>query len=126
MRRSSVLAFLAAAALVTVPAATVAQPAGDPTKGAQVFEDNCSGCHVLEGVGQGPSLIGVVGRRAGALPGFPYTDAIKAAGLTWTRANIDRFLTGPGKLVPGTAMQIVVPSEADRRNVIAYLASLRR
>jgi len=127
MRTNSVLTLLAGALLAAAPlAAALAQPAGDAAKGAQVYEDDCSGCHVLDGLGQGPPLAGVVGRKAGTAPGFPYTDALKSSKLSWTPANLDRFLTGPGKLVPGTAMQIVVPSEADRHNLVAYLASLKR
>jgi cytochrome c len=127
MRTSRLLTSLAATLLTAAPfAMATAQPAGDAAKGAQVYEDDCSGCHVLGGVGQGPPLAGVVGRKAGAASGFPYTEALKGSGLSWTPANLDKFLTGPGKLVPGTAMQIVVPSEADRRNLIAYLASLKR
>src|SRR5580692_6753757 len=103
--------------------AAQAQPA-DVAAGADVFQDRCSECHVPNGVGQGPNLVGVVGRKAGTVHGFDYTPALKASGLTWTPANIDRFLSGPGKLVPGTAMSIVVANPVDRRQVIAYLASL--
>jgi len=102
-----------------------AQPAGDAAKGAGVFDDHCSECHVLEGVGQGPSLAGVVGRKAGNLPTYPYTSAIKASGLAWTAANLDRFLMGPKKLVPGTAMSVTVVDPTERRDLIAYLATLK-
>jgi cytochrome c2 len=116
-------ALLAAALAVSASAAS-AQP-GNAAKGADLYDDRCSGCHVIGGVGQGPSLAGVVGRRAGALPGFDYTSALKGAGLTWTAANLDRWMAGPQKLVPGTAMTVVVPSAADRRDLIAYLATLK-
>ncbi|HEY2709212.1 MAG TPA: c-type cytochrome [Caulobacteraceae bacterium] len=120
--RIAALAF----GLASLAGAASAQPPGDAAKGANVYEDRCSGCHVLQGMGEGPPLAGVVGRKAGSVAGFPYTDAMKASGLTWTAANLDRFLTGPGKLVPGTAMQITLPADADRRNLIAYLSSLKR
>jgi len=121
MRRIS-LAALAGLLAVGVAAPAVAQ---DAAKGADVYQDRCGSCHVLNGIGQGPSLVGVVGRKAGSLPGFNYSDAIKASGLTWTAANLDRFLTGPTKLVPGTAMRAVVADPTERREVIAYLASLK-
>jgi cytochrome c len=124
MRTSRIAAL--AVGLASLAGAALAQPAGDAARGANVYEDRCSGCHVLQGMGEGPPLAGVVGRKAGSVAGFPYTDAIKASGLTWTAANLDRFLTGPGKLVPGTAMQITLPADADRRNLIAYLISLKR
>ena len=100
--------------------------AQDAAKGAEVYQDRCGSCHVLNGVGQGPSLVGVVGRKAASVQGFNYSDAMKASGLTWAPANLDRFLTGPAKLVPGTAMRATVPDPAERLDVIAYLASLKR
>jgi cytochrome c len=100
--------------------------AQDAAKGADVFQDRCGSCHVLNGVGQGPSLVGVIGRKAASIPGFNYSDAMKASGLTWTPANLDRFISGPTKLVPGTAMRAMVPDPTERRDLIAYLASLKR
>ena len=91
--------------------------------GADTFEDRCAMCHIAGGGGQGPSLTGVVGRQAGALAGFAYTPAIKASGLTWTPANLDRFLTNPGALIPGTAMVVRINDVAQRAALVAYLAT---
>lgn len=117
--------MIAAAALALAAGAAHAQPAGDAAKGAAVFDDHCSDCHALQGVDQGPSLLGVVGRKAGTLPAYSYTPALKNSGLLWTPANLDRFLTGPKQLVPGTAMNETVVDPNDRRNLIAYLATLK-
>jgi len=81
---------------------------------------------VLSGVGQGPSLTGVVGRKAASLPDYPYSAGLKASGLTWTAANLDLFVQAPAKLVPGTAMRAVVSDPNDRRDLIDYLATLHR
>jgi cytochrome c len=113
-----------AAAIALGAAASGAPPAGDVAKGQAYFNDHCGFCHAFEGVGQGPSLAGVVGRKAASAPGFPYTPALKASGLTWTPAVLDKFLTGPSAMVPGTAMTVSVPNADDRRDLIAYLASL--
>lgn len=124
MGRSEVwLAALVAGSALVGGAAFALSP--DATKGADVYDDRCGGCHVIGGVGQGPSLAGVVGRKAGTAPGFEYTAALKGAGVAWTPANLDRWLSGPQKLVPGTAMVAVVPDAAERRELIAYLATLR-
>jgi len=117
------LAALALAVALAGGAARAGSP--DAVKGADVYDDRCSGCHVIGGVGEGPSLAGAVGRKAGAAPGFAYTAALKGSGLTWTPANLDRWLAGPQKLVPGTAMTAVVPDAAERRELIAYLATLK-
>jgi cytochrome c len=119
------IAGVAASALMLAAGGVGAQPPGDPAKGAAVFDDHCSDCHVLEGVGQGPSLIGVVARKAGSLAGYGYTAALTASGLTWTPANLDRFLAGPKTLVPGTAMSETVVDPTQRRDLIAYLATLQ-
>ena len=123
MRRSE---FRNAALAVVLMAAGAAHgQTGDAAKGADAYDDRCSGCHVMGGIGQGPNLAGVVGRKAGATPGFGYTAALKGSGLTWTPANLERWLAGPQKLVPGTAMTAVVPDAVERRELIAYLATLK-
>jgi len=85
-------------------------------------------CHATKAGQEGaaPSLYGVVGRVSGSEPGFSYTPAIKAAHLTWTPAKLDTFLSGPAKLVPGTAMPITLADPGQRHDVIAYLASLKK
>jgi len=114
-----------AAGLSLMAAAAQAQgPAGDSTHGQSLFQDRCSMCHVLGGQGMGPDLTGVVGRKAGALPGFNYTPALIASGLTWTPAQLERFLTDPRGLVPGTAMRIKLSDPTDRRDLVAYLRTL--
>jgi cytochrome c len=100
--------------------------AGDAAAGQKVF-GRCAVCHATQaGVNKvGPSLDGVVGRKAGTEAGYSYSAAMKNSGLTWDPATIDKFLQGPSALVHGTKMFITVPSETDRQNVIAYLATLK-
>ncbi len=124
MIRRSTLALIAALAL---PAAAHAD--GDPAKGAILFKQRCAVCHVAApGAAStvGPNLFGVVGRKAASAPGFNYSDALKASGLTWSAAEIDSFITAPNKKVPGTRMFISVPSPADRADITAFLASLKK
>ena len=119
------LVLTAAAALAV---SGVARAAGDPVKGKVLFNAQCSLCHsaVAGEEDAAPSLNGVVGRKAAGDPSFPaYTKALKGSGLTWTAANLNTFLSGPAKLVPGTAMPITLAKPQDRANVIAYLASLK-
>jgi cytochrome c len=68
--------------------------------------------------------MGVVGRKAGSLPGYAYSPAMKAQSFVWDKVMLDRWLTQPTAVVPGTAMAFGgVPSKADREAIIAYLAS---
>jgi len=92
-------------------------------KGKQIFV-KCQACHSIEkGVNKvGPSLHGIVGTKAGDVPGYNFTDAMKNSGLTWDEATLDKYLTSPRKTVPGTRMVFPgLPKEQDRQDVIAYL-----
>jgi cytochrome c len=117
-------ALVAAVAALALPVAAQAQDAaGDAAKGKQVFA-KCQACHSVEaGTNKlGPSLHGVVGRTSGTLEGFKYSDAMKNAQLTWDEATLDKYLSNPKALVPGTKMVFPgLPKEEDRLAVIAYL-----
>lgn len=95
--------------------------------GETLFRQRCQQCHsVIPGktTTLGPSLIGVVGRKAASTP-FSYSPALKASNLTWNRATLDRFLTAPSRTVPGTRMVISVSDNAQRAALITYLESKR-
>jgi glucose/arabinose dehydrogenase/cytochrome c2 len=104
--------------------------AADPAAGKSLFRQQCSLCHSAEpgdgGGAQGPSLIGVYGRHAGGAAGFSYTAALRAADLTWDASTLNRFLASPSAVVPGSAMLVAVPGEADRDNLVAYFQSVPR
>lgn len=88
----------------------------------------CTACHSFEAGknGFGPSLFAVGGRKAASLPDYAYSDALKASGLTWDEATLDRWLSGPQKLVPGTRMPYAgVPDPKRRAEVVAFLLSLK-
>lgn len=122
----ALLAF--GAAILATPAVVGAQnaPTGaapDIGHGEGTFNDMCMSCHLKEGGGQGPTLVGVMGRGSASVPGVMYTKALQDAHLTWTNQTMDQFLTNPQALVPGTAMPMSVPDAKDRADLIAYLAS---
>ena len=101
----------------------LAGPAMAAADGASLFQDRCAMCHSGDPMAQGPTLAGVVGRKAGTVPGFAYSPALKGSGLAWTRASLDRFLADPQKAVPGSAMPIHVADPAVRAAIIGYLAT---
>ncbi len=114
-----------AAALAGAGQAPGPSLAGDSAAGLDVYSVRCAFCHGDQAAGgQGPTLLGVVGRKAGSVPGFAYTDAMTHVGLAWTPERLDRFLADPSTAVPGTAMPMSVPDPTERRNLIAYLGSL--
>ncbi len=102
--------------------------AGDAAAGEALFKRKCAICHSpVEGQNKiGPSLWGVVGRRAGTLPTYTYSDAMKNANRTWDAATLSDYLINPREKIPGIKMIFVgLPNETDRDNVIAYLATLK-
>jgi cytochrome c len=116
---------IAAALLFTLMAAPAS---ADPARGERVFQ-RCHSCHSIVDDGsklQGPNLRGVIGRRAGALPGFDYSDAMIAAGkngVVWTRETLDRYIADPEAVVPGSTMAPPpgLNDPAMRADVIDYL-----
>jgi cytochrome c len=106
--------------------AASAQPAarGNPATGARLYQ-SCMGCHSLDENDVGPKHRGVVGRKAGAVPGYAYSAALRKSGIVWTPDMLDRWLSGPQKLVPGAKMFFSVAKPQDRADIIAYLATQR-
>jgi cytochrome c len=107
--------------------AAVAPSARAQDSGGVLFKRYCAICHSVEpGKNKiGPSLYGVVGRKAGSVPGYSYSDANKKSGITWTEAELDKYLTDPRRVVPGTKMLFPGLKDAGQRKaVIAYLKQL--
>jgi cytochrome c len=102
-------------------AAIVAPLPGNPTRGAALYQSRCSACHSLDANRVGPSHRGVVGRRAGAVSNYSYSASLVRSRIIWTQVNLDRWLTNPVAMVPGTQMGIRVPSAQERADIIAYL-----
>lgn len=101
--------------------------AGDATHGASVFDEECSDCHSVKAGKnkKGPSLLGVVGRPAGSIADFNYSDAMKASGITWSVDRLNDYVSAPKKTVPGGKMKYDgLGSEQARADLIAYLSSL--
>ena len=97
---------------------------GDPAAGKRVF-NQCQACHTLvKGKnGLGPSLNGVIGRKAGTADGFKnYSPSMQKADIVWTEENLDKYLANPKGFVPGNRMIFVgLKKDEDRANVIAFI-----
>ena len=112
-----------AATTASTQGVTLASPTGNAAAGKAAFAQ-CSTCHVVqEGVNKiGPSLHGIVGRKAGAATGFSYSAANAAIGITWTKENLFQFLENPQRVVPKTKMIFTGIKDAQKRaDIIAYL-----
>ncbi|HEX4829032.1 MAG TPA: cytochrome c family protein, partial [Xanthobacteraceae bacterium] len=112
------LAFTVALAAATAAGTPLK---GDPARGEEIYA-RCGACHALESNRTGPRHCGLFGRRAGSVPGFDYSAAMKGSGITWDARSLDRFLANPLATVPGTAMTYAgVPDAQERADLIAYL-----
>jgi len=101
--------------------------ADDAAAGRAVFAANCSICHSVHADRNmtGPSLFGVVGRKAGQASNFHYSAANEGSGLTWNAATLDRYIASPATVVPGTKMTYPGLKDAGKRaDLVAYLATL--
>jgi len=104
-------------------AAGAARADGDPARGEQRFGD-CVACHSTERDvnGVGPSLYGVLERKAAELTDFRYSPALRRSGITWTAQALDSFIADPQKMVPANRMPYGgMPDAGDRADLIAYL-----
>ncbi|MBV8698685.1 c-type cytochrome [Bradyrhizobium sp.] len=109
-----------AALLVATVATATAEAAGDAARGEALYRD-CQACHSFDKNQIGPMHRGVVGRAAGTVAGFDYSEALKNAGIVWTEANLDKWLADPEVLVPGSKMYFSVDKAGDRADLIAFL-----
>ncbi|MBM4045905.1 MAG: cytochrome c family protein [Planctomycetes bacterium] len=114
-------------AIVSLMAINLAQ-AGDAAKGEKVAK-KCAACHTFDKGGParvGPNLSGVVGRKAGAVEGFKYSEAMVSAGILWQDASLDKYLTDPKGMVPRNRMTFPGLKDAgERADLIEYLKTLK-
>ena len=114
---------VAAGVMVMLPTVASAQ---DAEAGKKVFT-KCAPCHSI-GPGAknkvGPEQNGLIGRKAGSVEGFNYSEAMKNSGITWDETSLDEYITDPKKKVPGNKMVFPgIKDELQRGDLMAYLAS---
>jgi cytochrome c len=122
----------AARRILCVVAATLLSAYGgfqvraDPAADGKTAFAVCSACHSVESMdGLGPHLNGVIGRKAGSVPGFNYSPAMKRSDIVWDAQSVEKFLANPQQDIPGNRMPFAGLQDATARaDVAAYLASL--
>jgi cytochrome c2 len=113
------IVLMAAPGLTLLSAGAVADEPGEA-----LFKKNCAICHTVEAGKNklGPSLFGIVGRKAGSVPGFSYSEANKKSGDTWDEETLDAYLTDPRKFMPGTKMIFAGLKDSEsRKALVEYL-----
>lgn len=113
-------------ALCTLPAVAAQEESED---GKLAFNNNCRTCHSFkEGDNRlGPTLHGIVGRKAGSIEGFAFSPAMKGSGITWDAATLDKFISNPNQVVSGNKMQPFggVADASERAKIVDYLKTLK-
>jgi cytochrome c len=123
-QRESIMKRILAVLVFAFAGLTSARPAQAQDAGEAVFKKNCAICHTTEAGKNkiGPSLAGIVGRKAGSAPNFTYSTANKTSNLTWDEPTLETYLEAPTKFIPGTKMVFAgLKNPDDRKAVIAYL-----
>jgi cytochrome c len=124
------LSCILTSVVVLLPHAVVAQAQSlsDPQRGGQVFAQ-CKICHSLEpGKNMlGPSLHGLIGRKAGSVPGFAYSPAMKNSNVTWSNNTLSKYLTDPRAFIPGDKMAFTgIKDPSKLGDLLAYLDQATR
>jgi cytochrome c len=112
-----------------LPAPSALPQGAEDASGQQAFNNACRTCHMVkEGDNRlGPNLHKVVGRKAGSLPDYGFSSAMKEAGFVWDEEKLDRFIANPDEVVPGNNMKPYggLSSSDDRKKIITFLAQSR-
>jgi cytochrome c len=115
------LKILGVAVVAGVVVVAALPAAGDASAGRTAFEKRCTGCHALDRDKVGPRLGGVVGRKAGTVSSFAYSEGVKRSALVWDEAVLDRWLTDPEAVIPDNDMSFRLNDVGERAAIIAYL-----
>ena len=121
------LGFCGAVLVVRVAVAQMPLPAAKPPDGATLFKQQCATCHttnLTDPARQGPSLFGIVGRRAATADGFHYSAGFGKADFVWDDARLDAWMTNPQEVLPGSVMAYRQAKPEIRAAIIAYLKEL--
>src|ERR1700759_2544471 len=121
------LGFCSAMLVARAAFAQMPLPEAKPPDGPTLFKQQCATCHtnnVNDPARQGPSLFGVVGRRAGSIEGFHYSAGFTKADFAWDDAKLDAWMTNPQAIIPGSVMAYRQAKPEIRAAIIAYLKEL--
>jgi cytochrome c len=105
-----------------------AQAEGDATAGKKRYQMTCLGCHGDDRMAPttGPSLVNIIGRKAGSAASGVISRAAAESGIVWDEQNLDQFLASPSEKIHGTIMPIGVRNPKERADLIAYLSTLKK
>ena len=127
LRKGFISVCLVASALLTGPMPLTHAATGDAQAGRKIFQARCVGCHgdAPGGSALGPSLVGIIGRKAGSGDSGVHSRALSETDITWTESSLRKYLLAPSAQVPGGNMPVVVLDPGELDDLLAYLKSLK-
>lgn len=124
MRYPILISFLASLISLSTAAAQQQIVIADIDRGKELYNRRCGACHSIDTNRIGPKHKGLLGRTAGSLADYEYSEALSRSSLVWTKETLDAWLKNPQGLIPGQKMGFRLKNEAERDSIIAYLSSL--
>lgn len=125
MKKLSAIAFVSTLLVLEMPALAQSRPLGNAHRGQVLYAQQCTACHAVDVNKVGPMHRGVLGRRAGRLADYTYSEELADAKIVWTLKTLDAWLADPEELIPGQRMGFAVKSRKERADLVAYLATLK-
>ena len=129
MNRPELRATAFSALSLLASLAPVAAAPEESDEGQVAFNNSCRTCHSFKAGDNrlGPSLHGIVGRKAGSMEGFAFSPAMKGSGVTWDAATLDKFISDPNQVVSGNKMQPFggIADAGERKKIVDYLGTLK-
>jgi cytochrome c len=127
MKRQFIIALGGVTLLLASSASGQLVAQGADASGQQVFNNACRTCHTIKDGDNrvGPHLHNIIGRKAGSLPTYRYSEAMQSADFVWDEDKLGRFIENPDAMVPGNGMTPYtgVRSAEDKAKIIAFLKS---
>lgn len=114
------------ATMISMASLSTAMAAGNPERGADVFDSQCAECHSIKANKnkKGPTLFASLGRKSASIADFVYSDAMKQSGITWTPDKLETYLANPKKVVPGGKMKFdSALTQQEFNDLVAFLAN---
>lgn len=124
MRYPILISFLASLISLSTASAQQQIVIADIDRGKELYNRRCGACHSIDTNRIGPKHKGLLGRTAGSLADYEYSEALSRSSLVWTKETLDAWLKNPQGLIPGQKMGFRLKNEAERDSIIAYLSSL--
>lgn len=125
MRNLFLVSFFASVVSLSPISARQQALVSDVERGEKLYSRRCGACHSVDASRIGPKHRGLLGRTAGSLPDYDYSEALSNSSVIWNKETLDAWLENPQSFIPGQKMGFRLKKEDERNDIIAYLVNLK-